>query len=230
MNKIIFVKIMQQQPLINAPRPLIILIGILIIIHAIFWLLPPYEQLLILNYGAFMSAKIVHAPSSPYYSFVTYGFLHGDWTHLIFNTIWLLIFGKVCFEFYGTYKAFTLFILGTIAGSLTYHIIHYAQDYVLIGASAGVSAMMAAALRVILSDKKSYNSRYTVVSLLDSRFLGATFIWAVVNFLSASGALSFIPGGQSIAWESHMGGYIMGMFFPEMIQLFYKIKGNKKNV
>ena len=40
-------------------------------------------------------------PGSEYWTLVTYMLLHGDWMHLTFNALWLLVFGTPVARYLG---------------------------------------------------------------------------------------------------------------------------------
>ncbi|TAL74706.1 MAG: rhomboid family intramembrane serine protease [Rhodanobacter sp.] len=82
-----------------------------------------------------------------YYRLVTYGLVHADFTHLLFNMITLYFFGRVMEGFYagqlGTY-GFALFYLGALVVSIlpTYLKNRGNPDYRSLGASGAVSAVL----------------------------------------------------------------------------------------
>ena len=43
------------------------------------------------------------------YRFITYGFLHGDFAHLLFNCVWLTIFGTAIIRHFGTLRTLIIF-------------------------------------------------------------------------------------------------------------------------
>lgn len=82
-----------------------------------------------------------------YYRLVTYGLVHADFTHLLFNMITLYFFGRVMEGFYasqlGTY-GFALFYLGALVVSIlpTYLRNRGNAGYRSLGASGAVSAVL----------------------------------------------------------------------------------------
>jgi membrane associated rhomboid family serine protease len=76
---------------------------------------------------------------------LSYALLHGSWTHLAINSIWLAAFGTPVARRCGTLRFLLLFILTAFGGAAAHVWMHPYQALPLVGASAAVSGMMAAA-------------------------------------------------------------------------------------
>lgn len=79
--------------------------------------------------------------------FITYGFVHADGTHLLFNMITLYFFGRAIEDFYRPYLAgmgFVLFYLAALIASILPSYIKHRNDprYMSLGASGAVSAVL----------------------------------------------------------------------------------------
>src|SRR5512146_743437 len=70
--------------------------------------------------------------------FVTYVFLHANWTHVVVNTLWLLAFGPVVARRFGPWRFFAFFILCGIAGAVLYLLLNWAAIEPVVGASAAI--------------------------------------------------------------------------------------------
>jgi membrane associated rhomboid family serine protease len=88
-----------------------------------------------------------------YYRFVTSGFLHADWMHLIFNMFTLYSFGTLVEKIFkdgqlgGSIAYIALYMLGLIAASLPSYIKHQNNsEYRSLGASGAVSAVLFASI------------------------------------------------------------------------------------
>lgn len=229
-----------RQPAINLPGVILALGAIMAGIH----LLQEYvfsddTNLMILELFAFWpvrylpevfaSGRVAGGLPADIWTFVTYGFLHGGWAHLILNLLWMAAFGSAVAWRFGVVRFLVLSALCTIAGAALHLLTHYGQPVPIIGASAAVSGQMAAATRFVfelgaplgavrLQDRSAFfiPAPSLLQSLRNSRVLGMVLAWFGINFLFA-----FIPGliggqdGVSIAWEAHVGGFLAGMLlFP----------------
>ena len=54
------------------------------------------------------------------WSIVSYGFLHADFVHLIFNMITLYFIGNLFIQYFSQKQALTFYILGTLFGGILY--------------------------------------------------------------------------------------------------------------
>lgn len=79
--------------------------------------------------------------------FITYGFVHADAMHLIFNLITLYFFGRVVENFYRQYAfdmGFALFYLGALIVAVlpSYFRHKHDQNWMTLGASGAISALL----------------------------------------------------------------------------------------
>ncbi len=82
-----------------------------------------------------------------YDRFITYGFVHADGTHLLFNMFTLFFFGRAIEDFYRPYLGglgFVLFYLAALIVSMLPSYLKHKNDpnYLSLGASGAVSAVL----------------------------------------------------------------------------------------
>lgn len=172
---------------------------------------------------------LVTDPGAMPWTFATYALLHGSWMHVIFNCVWLAAFGSPVARRCGAWRFGALALVGTVAGGILHVLIDPLSTAPLVGASAGVSALMAAAARFVFQPPLAgagYGSRpwqlppkrrpKTIPELLRNR-TALTFlvIWLATNLLF--GVISLPLGAESaaVAWDAHLGGFFAGFFlFP----------------
>ncbi len=162
-----------------------------------------------------------------WWSLVSYGLLHSGTAHIVMNTIWLAVFGSPLARRLGVGGFLVMIVAGTVAGALA-HIFMHAGDVVpLVGASAGVSAATGASARFVFSGGLRFGAMaddahvralpaLPLAGLVRNR-QAMTFIglWFVTNWLFGSGVVAFGSDEGSIAWEAHVGGFLLGLlFFP----------------
>lgn len=145
----------------------------------------------------------------------TYAFLHGSAAHLAVNMIWLTAFGSPLAYRLGTAR-FLIFWAASSVASVALHFVLHPYDLApLIGASGAVSGMMGAAARFnfridrrggrpgfygpVLPLGTVFRSRAAVVFLA---------VWFAVNIVV--GLASGTNGSPRIAWEAHIGGFLLG--------------------
>lgn len=175
-----------------------------------------------------LAREIVLEGSVKPWTLLTYALLHGGWTHLVLNSVWLLAFGSAMARRFGTARFLAFMAVTAIAGSLG-HFITRPHDVVpLVGASAAVSGCMAGAMRFAfqpgaplgfgrLGEDDAY--RLPALSLAgvltDGRVLKFLVVWFVLNLAAGLGAGNLGIVDASIAWEAHIGGFVAGLLlFP----------------
>jgi membrane associated rhomboid family serine protease len=166
---------------------------------------------------------ILAEPETMPWTFLTYAGLHGSWAHVLLNGVWLAAFGTPVARRCGAWRYLALGALSTVAGG----VLHYAIDPTgvspLIGASAGVSGLMAAASRFIFQPRPMrpdglpgpeapWTPLQPLGRLLRHRpavmFLG---VWLVTNLLFGFVATPLLGGAEGgIAWDAHLGGFVAG--------------------
>jgi len=151
-----------------------------------------------------------------YVPLVTYAFLHGDFVHLIFNSVWFLVFATMVTRRIGTGRFLVLSLIATLGAAFVHLIFHWGSPVPVVGASGAVSGLMGAAFRFIFIDPSTSPTWPRERLPLFSRpVLLTSAVWIVLNVLL--GIIGFAPGGfgRSIAWEAHLGGFFAGLLaFP----------------
>jgi membrane associated rhomboid family serine protease len=157
-----------------------------------------------------------------YWSVVTYAFLHGDWTHVLVNVLWMVAFGSPLAWRFGTVRFLAFSALGAIAGALL-HLAFYAGDMApMVGASAAISAHMAGISRFALSGggsifggrgAEAYRSPAPplLVTLQNPRVLAFLGIWFGTNLVFGLGASGSGLVNGAVAWDAHLGGFLAGL-------------------
>ena len=161
-----------------------------------------------------------------YGTLASYGLLHGSWLHLAINALWLVTFGAPVVRRLGTGRFLILLILGAIAGALTHLLVFWGSIAPLVGASAGVSAIMGAAARFVFDPRDggfmhamrnpALVRRRPIQSLREVWSNPTVLMFCGMLIVSnlVFGAVS-VPGmddGESIAWQANLGGFAFGFF------------------
>jgi membrane associated rhomboid family serine protease len=215
-----------RQPIFNAPSSVLGLIAVLVAIHLAVTFLPVPDWLL---------ASMVFVPvryASPYihtvplYDLVVplfgHQLLHGSWTHLIVNSLWLLAFGPVVARRYGGLWFLGFFFLCGAAGALTEMAFAWGSTAAMVGASGAVSGLMGAAFRMMHWPGVPAGVR--LVPLWSRSLLLISVLWLVGNALVGIAGLGLDPtdGSIRIAWQAHMGGYLFGLLTIGLIDRLHR--------
>ncbi|HWD50493.1 MAG TPA: rhomboid family intramembrane serine protease [Rhizomicrobium sp.] len=211
------------QPFLRLPWTVGLLALLLIATHFARTLLSEnLSNIIVAEYGfipafyssAFLAAHHVNAGSlfDRAVPFVSYMFIHGSWTHVLINTLWLLAFGPPVARRFGAARFFLLFILSGIAGAAAQLALSWGSADPIIGASAGVAGLMAICFRLIGQGPLTAQPRGKLAPLLSRQVLTWTAIWVVINIVAGLTGLGGGPGApQAVAWQAHLGGYFAGL-------------------
>lgn len=156
----------------------------------------------------------IYAVLSP----ITYSFLHGGIAHLAVNMIWLAAFGSPLANRIGAMRFVTFWMAGAVAAAGLHFVLHPMSAAPLVGASGAISAMMGAAARFAFRvDRRQPKPSFTgpvlpVPLVLRSRTVIVFLtVWMVVNLVTGLG-IGASPDSPQIAWEAHIGGFLLGFF------------------
>ena len=225
-----------REPIFNIPPVVLWLVACLCLIHAMvaFVLSEDQSEMLLewlafepLRYSAATALNESFAGGFPadIWTFVTYAFLHVNFTHLVFNLIWLVAFGTPVARRFGTWRFLAFFAFTAATGALAHLVSHLGENVPTIGASAAVLGMMAAAMRFVfqpggplgflrLSETETYRvpAKPLGAMLRDPRLLMFGLAWFGLNALLGL-PLFAMPGMEeaSVAWQAHIGGFIGGL-------------------
>ncbi len=216
----------RQPPIINAPWPVAIFAILLVAAHLVRILLPDAFQNVAFFYGALFPERFWSSPGSPSISglppyanpleafvpMIASAFLHSDWMHVILNAAFLVALAKPLLELFrrvwpgrepgASALLLGLFLFAQIAASLVYLAGNYPAGGPAVGASGGISGLLAAVLLL-----REGPDRW----LRSNRFLVTSALFVVANAIFALIGPSLL--GAGIAWQAHVGGYVGGALF-----------------
>lgn len=208
-------------PAFNVPPVVVAVIAVLVAVHLGLSLLGQDWQVWSLYALSLIPARFTipgypMVPGSQYWTLATYMLLHGNWMHLVFNCLWLLIFGTPVARYFGNAKFLLICLASGVIGGLCSLALHWGQEIVIVGASGAVMGLMAAAIPLMYGER-----------LPDGRWRPASFGELLVNrralvFTGVILAITLFSGGtgwtgnsfladSSIAWEAHIGGFVGGL-------------------
>lgn len=141
---------------------------------------------------------------------LTYSLLHGSWTHLGINVVWLLAFATPVVRRIGAARALALAAAASLGGALAHTLANGTAIAPMIGASAVVAGFMGAAAHLAISAR----------GLADNRLLAFVGVWLLTNWLFGSGLVDLAGDGAAIAWQAHVGGFAAGLgLFPPLARI-----------
>ena len=120
-------------------------------------------------------------------------FLHGGFTHVLFNMWALFVFGPSLEHRFGRASFGALYLACGLGGSALYQVV--GRDVYAVGASGAIFGLMGALLT------SAYGQRFTPA--------GRAVFSQVLLLLGINLAIPFIV--PNVAWEAHVGGLIIGV-------------------
>lgn len=141
----------------------------------------------------------IHQP----WTLLTYMFLHINLMHILFNMLWLWWMGRLFAEYMGEKRLIYTYIIGGFAGGLLFMLtfgIAFPSPFVLMGASAGIMAVIVAVAGLL----PDYEMSLLFIGPVRLKYvaLGIFLITSILDFSDNS-------GGK----VSHIGGAIYGLLF-----------------
>ena len=206
-----------REPFLHAPASVLWLIALLAAIHLVMQVLPEATADAILLHLAFIPARYTVGGTlfGLTVPLVGHMLLHGGMLHLTVNCVWLLACGPVVARRYGTVPFLIFFVVCGVAGALTYLVLEWGSPVPVIGASGGISGLMAAAIRLIRWPNAPATGPLLPLTSRPILIFGGS--WIVLNGLF--GVLGFGPGGgDPIAWQAHLGGFLCGLFLIGLLE------------
>ena len=221
----------ERQPMFHLPAAVTGFAGLLIAIHLGRSMLSAHADAVFLLTMSFIPARfgsdIVGIPGgdiAALTSWVSYTFLHGDFTHLLINLMWMMAFGSAVAKRIGSVRFVVFSLLCSIAGAAVHLASNYGSIIPVVGASAAISGQMAAAIRFVFGagerglaammhgDAAKAPLSSIAQTLTNPGVLIMIGVWLGLNLLFGLGIISMGQGDNPIAWEAHMGGFVAGLF------------------
>lgn len=182
----------------------------LIVINIIFFIIPlllntflwlfELKDISIIDYFV-VEADLTSLIFKPW-SLITYGFLHGSFSHLFWNMIMLFYFGNILVNYFGDKRLLNVFFNGILFGGIIYII-----SYNLFPVFTGVSSKMigsSAGVMAILFYITSYNPNHTIRFF----FVNIKLLYIAVFLLLMD--IIQIPVDNSGGHIAHLGGALIG--------------------
>ncbi|XP_026408728.1 rhomboid-like protein 11, chloroplastic isoform X1 [Papaver somniferum] len=177
-------------------------------VNGIYWILAIHLGIYAVDYLSeprlIKALKLDH--SNPVlYQFVTAGFCHSSWRHLITNLFYLLIYGKLVEEEVGSFALWVCYILTGVGGFITAWLI-LPKKTISVGASDAVYGLFAISLFVKM------HFEWTV--MLEKLVMICVFVPKVWGELKNSGLLDAINNGHRwvpVGHFFHVAGALTGL-------------------
>lgn len=163
------------------------------------------------------------------WTLVTYGFLHGDLWHILFNLLILYYIGNLFLDFFSKRDFLIYYFFGIIVGGIIYLLSYNflptlkGSSTTLVGASAGITAILVGLAAKI--------PNYAI----HLRFIGPIKLWYIALAMVLIDLIQLPVSNNTGGHLAHLGGAFIGFILTNQInkgknlnQLFSFLKFEKK--
>jgi membrane associated rhomboid family serine protease len=143
-------------------------------------------------------------------------FLHGSWSHIIGNMVFLWAFGPEIEDSMGRGRYLAFYLLGGLAASAAQLIAAPGSTVPNLGASGAIAAVMGGFLVTYPRDR--IRSLLIIVIFIRVTYIPAALligVWFLLQFLNL-GTVATQTGG--VAYAAHVGGFIFGAVTARMFE------------
>jgi membrane associated rhomboid family serine protease len=131
-------------------------------------------------------------------------FLHAGWFHLVFNMVFLWVFGNNIEDHMGPVRFLIFYLLSGVVATAVHVLVEVDSTVPIIGASGAVAGVMGA-----------YLVWFPWARVRTLVMVGIIPLWPRIPaavLLALWFALQFLTGGDSgVAWVAHVGGFAFGV-------------------
>jgi membrane associated rhomboid family serine protease len=148
-------------------------------------------------------------------------FMHGSWSHLLGNMLFLWIFGNNVEDALGHFRYLLFYLAGGLAATATqtFVTLMWSSDADAaipnLGASGAVSAVLGAYI-VLLPNAKVLTIIFFVLREVPAGlFLG---VWFLFQLIDGGTSLAHPESGGGVAFFAHIGGFAFGVLTIKLVQ------------
>jgi membrane associated rhomboid family serine protease len=137
-------------------------------------------------------------------------FMHGSWSHIIGNMVFLWAFGPQIEDAMGRFRYLAFYLLGGLAAALSQVALDPGSTVPNLGASGAIAAVMGAFLVTYPRDQiRSLLMLFVFVTVTYIPAVLLIGVWFVLQFVNL-GAVAGMHESGGVAYAAHVGGFIFG--------------------
>jgi membrane associated rhomboid family serine protease len=157
---------------------------------------------------------------SPWWTYVTYAFLHHDFWHVFFNMFFLYLFGRNVNDKLGPLGYVAFYVVGAVLSGMGQGALHGAVPRPTLGASGAVAAITGAYLVLFPQSVLTVIYWFFFIGTLEIPALYFILIKLILidNLLAR--------GQGSVAYEAHLAGYVFGVAATLVLLAAHLVEGS----
>ncbi len=156
-------------------------------------------------------------PSPIWLTLLTSMFMHGGWTHIGGNMLFLFIFGDNVEKALGHLRYLGFYLVCGLVAALAQ--VYSGPDSVLpsLGASGAIAGVLAAYLLYFPRNRVRVLLGFFVTTVPAIAMIG---LWAAIQFANGFGATGVNAQSGGVAYMAHIGGFIAGLILGLVLRPF----------
>ena len=161
-----------------------------------------------------------------YLTILTSMFMHGGWLHIIFNMLFLWIFGNNVEDSMGKPRYVAFYLLGGLAATLAQVVVSPDSPVPQVGASGAIAAVLGGYALLYPHARVLTLFFAFFIFILEIPAMVLLGLWILLQFLPAVGQLATpeLGEGGGVAYFAHIGGFVFGL---AAITLFAKRRSSR---
>ena len=171
----------------------------------------PYFIYTLYNYGL-VPARITSG--SGVHTFITSIFLHGGWSHLLGNMLFLAIFGDNIEDCCGHLRYLAFYLATGVAASAFWMLTTWGANFPAVGASGAISGVLGAYFILYPNAKIrtliGVGLFMRIIRIPAYMMIGMWFFYQLL--------LASFPLNTGVAYTAHIGGFLAGMALSRVIR------------
>jgi len=167
--------------------------------------------------GSMALVDEARGPSPIWLTLISSMFMHGGWTHIGGNMLFLFIFGDNVERALGHLRYLGFYLLCGLVASLAQ--VYSGPDSILpsLGASGAIAGVLAGYLVLFPRNRVRVLLGYFVTTVPAIVMIG---LWAVIQFVNGFGATGVNAQSGGVAYMAHIGGFIAGLLLAFLLRPF----------
>ena len=167
--------------------------------------------------GSMALVDEARGPSPIWLTLLSSMFMHGGWTHIGGNMLFLFIFGDNVERALGHLRYLGFYLVCGLVASLAQ--VYSGPDSILpsLGASGAIAGVLAGYLVLFPRNRVRVLLGYFVTTVPAVVMIG---LWAVIQFVNGFGATGVNAQSGGVAYMAHIGGFIAGLVLAFILRPF----------
>jgi len=146
-------------------------------------------------------------------------FIHGGWSHIIGNMLFLWAFGKSLEDAMGHTKFLSFYLISGVAAGITHVVFNLYTTLPTVGASGAIAGVMGAYL-IKFPRAKIHTLVFVIIffTMVDIPAAIILVYWFITQLFREYGSIAqtqVVNGG--VAYAAHIGGFITGMILVQFM-------------